>query len=115
MINCSRSAINPLKFYWIINKVGKQGFTAQAAQMLNNAAYLKCSLDNIGWPAWKGECSNTVFFKRPSEEIMEKYSLAPDYDAAFGGNLAHVVVMQHVDKELIDEFVADLKTSAVKP
>lgn len=81
----------------------------EGSAMLNNAAYLKLSLDSIGWPAWKGECSNTVFFKRPSEEIMEKYSLAPDHDAAFGGDLAHVVVMQHVDKELIDEFVADVQ------
>ncbi len=108
MINCSRSSVNPLKFYWIIQKFGISGFTAQAERMLNHADYLKKRLTEIGWPAWIGEYSNTVFFKRPSEKIMTKYHLAPDYDEHFGGNLAHIVVMQHVKKEVIDIFIEDL-------
>lgn len=108
MINCSRSALNPLKFYWIINKVGISGFTAQAGKILNVANYLKERLDAIGWPAWKGDCSNTVFFKRPSQRIMDKYNLAPEHDERFGGNLAHIVVMQHVDEKVIDAFIKDM-------
>ena len=33
------------------------------------------------------------------------------YDERFGGDLAHVVVMQHVTKEKIDRFVAALKSA----
>ena len=33
---------------------------------------------------------------------------AQGYDDRFGGDLAHVVVMQHVTKEKIDMFIADL-------
>ena len=33
---------------------------------------------------------------------------AQGYDDCFGGDLAHVVVMQHVTKEKIDMFIADL-------
>jgi len=35
--------------------------------------------------------------------------LALGYDERFGGELAHVVVMQHVTKEKIDRFVQALK------
>jgi len=110
MINCSRAALNPLKFYWIIQTVGADGLRAQACGMLENAAYLKAKLDEIGWPCWiSDERSNTVFFAKPCDEIMEKYSLAPDFDPRFGGDLAHVVVMQNATKDLLDRFVEDLK------
>lgn len=108
MINCSRSALSPLKFYWIIKKVGIAGFTANAEKILNHANYLKKRLDQIGWPAWIGEYSNTVFFKRPSQAIIDKYHLAPEYDERFGGDLAHVVVMPHAEKALIEAFISDL-------
>ena len=48
-------------------------------------------------------------FKRPDDEIMSKYNLANSYDERFGGNLSHVVVMQHVKKEVIDKFIAELE------
>lgn len=66
-------------------------------------------LEKIGWPCWCNEYSNTVFFKRPSAEICRKYTLASGNDERFGGELAHVVVMQQVTKEKIDKFVKALK------
>lgn len=63
----------------------------------------------IGWPCWRNEFSNTVFFKRPSPEIYSKYNLALGYDDQFGGELAHVVVMQHVTKAKIDGFIKALE------
>ena len=109
MINCSRSATNPLKFYWIIKNIGAEGLRAQAESLLANAGYLEAKLDEIGWPCWVScKESNTVFFARPKDEIMEKYFLAPDFDDRFGGDLAHVVVMQNATTELIDRFIEDL-------
>ena len=107
MINCSRSALNPLKFYWIIKNVGIEGLSRQANELLINTEYLKAELDRIGWPAWKSEMSNTIFFRRPSEEVITKHVLARGYHAKYG-DLAHIVVMQHVDREAIDNFIADL-------
>ena len=118
MINCSRSALNPLKFYWVVKTTGTEGFKAQTRAMLDTTAYLKSRLDEIGWPAWVScEQSNTVFFERPSDEIMEKYFLAPDYDERFGGNLAHIVVMQNVTPEVIDDVIDDLmaEQAAIQP
>lgn len=37
-----------------------------------------------------------------------KYSLANGYIPEYGGELSHIVVMQHVKKNIIDEFIADL-------
>ena len=71
---------------------------------------LKAKLDEIGWPCWVScEQSNTVFFTRPKDEIIRKYTLATDYDERFDGELAHVNVMQNATTELIDRFVEDLK------
>ena len=42
---------------------------------------------------------------------MNKYDLAPDYDERLGGDLAHIVVMQHVTKERLQGFMDDLKAS----
>ncbi len=114
MINCSRDAVQPLKFWWLIQKVGIKGWSKQAAQMMECTAYLKKQLDAIGWPAWVNEYSNTVFFKRPSADIVNTYNLAQGYDERFGGNLAHIVVMQQVTKEKIDVLINALKKEKYK-
>ena len=109
MINCSRDAVQPLKFWWLIQTVGYDQWSEQANRMLENTAYLKQQLEAIGWPCWANEYSNTVFFKRPSKAIVRKYNLAQGYDERFGGELAHIVVMQHVTKEKIDVFIRALQ------
>ena len=48
---------------------------------------------------------------RPCEEIVEKYYLACNYDERFGGDLSHIVVMQHVTKDRIDAIVEAIKES----
>jgi histidine decarboxylase len=108
MINCSRSAIAPLKFWWIIRHTGIEGLTEQATGMLERAAWLKEELDQLGWQAWLEPMSNTVYFIRPPQEITEKYTLAPDYDERLGGELSHIVVMQHVTEERLRGFLDDL-------
>lgn len=40
-----------------------------------------------------------------------RFVLALGYDERFGGDLAHVVVMQHVTKEKIDLFITALKNA----
>ena len=109
MINCSRDAVQPLKFWWLIQKVGYDKWCQQASQMMDCTEYLQQELTKIGWPCWRNEYSNTVFFKRPSPYICSKYNLAQGYDESFGGELAHIVVMQHVTKVKIDGFINDLK------
>ena len=113
MINCSRSALAPLKIWWIIQHVGAEGFTQQAYGMLFRAAWLESELRQMGWPVWREKKSNTVYFKRPPEAIATKYDLAPDHDDRLGGDLSHIVVMQHVTQEHLQEFLDDM-AAAIK-
>jgi len=109
LISCSRSAVAPLKFYWILKHVGVEVFKKEAEEMLENTEYLQKKFDEIGYPAWHMPYSNTVFFKRPQEWVRQKYSLANGFLPEFGGELSHVVVMQHVKKNIIDEFISDIQ------
>ena len=109
MINCSRPTQPVLKFWWLIHKVGAERWSAQAKGILEHTAYFDAKLTEIGYPHWINELSNTVIFKRPSDALVNKYNLATGSDEKMGGAIAHVVVMQHVDKVLIDRFVEDLK------
>ena len=112
-ITCSRSALAALKFWWKIKKTGIKGFREQAGNMLVNAKYLEAELKKIGWPAWRGDFSNTVYLRRPSQSIMEKYGLAPEFDADLGGDLAHIIVMQNVTRDIINQIVNDIKAGMV--
>ncbi len=109
MINCSRSGIEPLKFWWLIQSVGEAGWSAQATAMLDNTEYLKAELTRIGVPCWSNAYSNTVFFSRPADAIVKRFNLANSTDERFGGKLSHVVVMQHVTREAIDIFISALE------
>ncbi|MBQ0083143.1 MAG: aminotransferase class V-fold PLP-dependent enzyme, partial [Clostridiales bacterium] len=111
LISCSRSAVAPLKFYWILQHMGYDAFEKEADSMLKNTKYLQEKFDEIGYPAWHMPYSNTVFFKRPPEWIRQKYSLANGFLPEYGGELSHIVVMQHVKKNIIDDFIADLVSS----
>ena len=115
LISCSRNGLTPLKFYWIIKNVGEEGFAKEAKFMLDNTEYLQQKLDEIGYPAWHMPYSNTVFFKRPAAWICKKYMLAGGFHEEYGGDLAHIVVMQHVKKDIIDEFIEDLLSPEPKP
>ena len=114
MINCSRSAMTPLKFWWILQHTSAEDFTEQTAKFLENARWLKDELDKMNWPAWLEPMSNTVYFKRPSESVAKKYDLAPDFDERLGGELAHIVVMQHVTKERLRVFLDDLREEILR-
>lgn len=111
LISCSRNGLTPLKFYWVLKQIGFDGLCKEAQAMLNNTDYLQHKFDEIGYPAWHMNYSNTVFFKRPAEWIQKKYMLSNGNIKEYGGELSHIVVMQHVNKSIIDEFINDLLLS----
>lgn len=111
LISCSRSGLAPIKFYWIIKYLGFEKLKQQAEDMLKYTEYLQQRLDEIHYPAWHMKYSNTVFFKRPVKWIRDKYSLANGFLPDYGGELSHIVVMQHVKEKVIDNFISDLLSS----
>lgn len=106
-ITCSRSAINPLKFWWKIHSTRKSAFRDSANEMLAGARSLERQLTQAGIRAWKNPNSNTVFFEQPPQDIMRRYDLAPSLDPKFG-KLAHFIMMPHADAVLQD-FVRDMR------
>lgn len=108
-ITCSRSGVSSLKFWWKLQRCGMEDLQRQAAQILANAQYFKAKLDEYDYPAWQNPYSNTTFFKRPSQWVMDKYDLAMDQDPRMGGELAHMIVMQNESREEIESLAADLK------
>lgn len=107
-ITCSRSALASLKFWWKINSTSSEEFQKQANTILINAEYLLRSMRNARIKAWKNSYSNIIFFEKPSKAVQKKYDLAPEKKKGFG-EVAHLVIMPHVDKELIDSFVQDMQ------
>jgi hypothetical protein len=39
---------------------------------------------------------------------MKKYDAAPEYEERLGGKMAHIVVIENVTREILDEFIKDL-------
>lgn len=114
LVSCSRNGLTPLKFYWVLKQIGFDGFKKEAELMLENTNYLQQKFDEINYPAWHMKYSNTVFFRRPAEWILKKYMLANGNLEKYGGQLSHIVVMQHVSKDIIDEFISDLLSTINK-
>lgn len=106
-IPCSRSALNTLIFWWIISTTPKKEFIKEATQIIDNATYFYQELSKRHYPVWLNPYSNTLFFKAPSQELCKRWTLAL-YTCPKLGLLAHAIVMQHVDREMIDEFLGDL-------
>jgi histidine decarboxylase len=106
-IPCSRSALNTLIFWWTVTTHTKEEFMRQAVMIIENAHYFYTQLKKRQYPVWLNPFSNTVYFKAPSMELCEHWTLSL-FTCPKLGPLAHAIIMQHVDKEMIDEFLREL-------
>jgi histidine decarboxylase len=112
-ITCSRDAVKPAEFYYFTTPPARTRQTEDAQQMLDNAAYL---LDQMRthFSQFSAEranpLSNTVYFRSPGAAMVNKYSLATMHLDSHGKHeeFAHVVVMPHVSRDILAEFLPDL-------
>jgi histidine decarboxylase len=102
----SRSGQAVLMMWYALRTKGPGGLAAAARACVEDAAYLRDRLAGAGIPAERHLWSNIVYLKRPAAPICEKWSLSAE------GDLAHVVVMPHVTRALLDELLADLIDTA---
>lgn len=98
----SRSAFAPMILWYALMRQGEEGMKALTKQCLDMAAYTVDAMNKAGIPAWRNPHSVTVVFPRPSDALIRKWSLAP-YQ-----NIAHVITMGHITKEIIDNIIADI-------
>lgn len=116
-ITCSRDAVKPAEFHFFSTESAFAKQADDAKNMLENADYLLKEMNNHYAhlnPTKANNRSSTIYFKRPSDAVVNRYSLAIMGLAA--GSLrtphAHVVVMPHVNKQLLDKFLTDLAANA---
>lgn len=114
-ITCSRDAVKPAEFYFLMSSAAYDRQVCDAAKMLENAAYLHGALQER-FPQLASRranrMSNTVYFRKPLPWIVRKYSLATMQLKEEDGRAveyAHVVVMPHVTRAVLDEFLTDLR------
>ncbi|RDX62930.1 Serine decarboxylase 1, partial [Mucuna pruriens] len=101
-ITGSRSGHAPIFLWCAIKRKGVIGLQNEVQRCIMNARYLQNRLHDAGIGAMLNEFSNTVIFERPlDDDFIRRWSLACN------GNIAHVVVMQHVTIEMLDSFVAE--------
>jgi histidine decarboxylase len=117
-ITCSRDAVKPAEFYYFSTPPAMAKLAEDAQSMMQNAVYLMDQMQTHFsqlQPARANDLSNTIFFRKPSDRIVKKYSLATmhleinhekqDY--------AHVVVMPHANRKVLTEFLTDLDKDSV--
>ena len=97
----SRSGLTPLMLWYAFERLEMDGFRELVAEMLAVAAYAVERFGEFGIPAWRHKNSVTVVFPRPPGEVMRKWQIAPL------GDIAHIITMPHVTREMVNEFVDD--------
>ncbi|MEC4748254.1 pyridoxal-dependent decarboxylase [Methylomicrobium sp. Wu6] len=116
-ITCSRDAVKPAEFYFFSSPEAMGKLTEDARSMMQNSDYFLQQMQSL-FPkrdaVRANELSNTIYFKKPTDRIVKKYSLATMHLAINGQqqDYAHVVVMPHADRAVIDAFMSDLKSDS---
>ncbi len=97
----SRNGFTPLILWYAFQKHGLEGYRMIVSEMLAVAEYAVQLFNSRGIPAWRNRNSVTVVFPRPSDEVLHKWQMAPQ------GDIAHIITMAHVTREMVDEIVED--------
>ncbi len=105
----SRNGLTPLMLWYAINRHGEDGWRETVRNMLDTAEYAVRRFNEHGINAWRHRNSPTVVFDRPSQEVFNRWQIAPE------GEVAHIITMPHVDFHTIDRLVADCSSPRPEP
>ena len=97
----SRNGLTPLMLWYAINRYGEHEWRETVGGMLNVADCAVKRFNEHGINAWRHRNSPIVVFDRPSQEVFDRWQIAPE------GAVAHIITMPHVDFETIDRLVED--------
>lgn len=99
----SRDGFSPLMLYYNIQQ-NKDKYQGQAINCIYYSDYLIYRFKEKGIDAWRNHNANTVVFniKGIDIDILDKWHIATE------GDIGHILVMQHVTKEIINEFMEDI-------
>jgi len=108
-ITCSRDAVKPAEFYFFSTSSAMDKLAEDAQSMMKNTVYLMEQMQahfSHLQPTRVNDLSNTIFFRKPSDQIVKKYSLATMHLEINHEKQdhAHVVVMPHANRKVLTEF-----------
>jgi histidine decarboxylase len=98
----SRNAITPLVLWSAIQRWGEAGLRRRAEYSLALADYAIARFAGVGIRAWRHKNSITVVFPRPGQSVFNRWQMAPSHD------IAHIITMPHVTRQMVDRVVADV-------
>lgn len=113
-ITCSRDAVKPAEFLFFSSETAFKQQRQDAQDILRNTNYLFSELKSRFAelnPTRANLQSNTIYFRNPGDRIVNKYSLATMNlsEGTSESSYAHVVVMPHAKRQVLDQFLDDLK------
>jgi histidine decarboxylase len=97
----SRDAFTPLLLWYRIKTIGLKGFKRQARYCIMLSDFLVSELRRIGWQGVR-QSYLTVYFKKPSKKLIERWELATNK------NISHVICLPHETKKQLSRFVGEL-------
>ena len=97
MISGSRNGHSAIFLKHIITTKTHEDFSNDINRCIELAEYLISKIDG----AWRNNNSITVVFPKTSQLLIDNWQLATSDD------ISHVVIMQHVTKEKLDNFIKD--------
>ena len=95
--------------WYAINRYGADEWRETIRGMLDTAEYAVRRFNEHGISAWRHRNSPTVVFDRPSQQVFDRWQIAPE------GEVAHIITMPHVDFETIDRLVNDCISPRPEP
>ena len=112
-ITCSRDAVKPAEFHFFSTASAMTKQAEDTRSILQNTTYLVDQLQNHFshlQPTRASDLSNTIYFRKPGDWIVEKYSLASMHleKDRQKQEYVHVVVMPHANRKILDELLTDL-------
>ena len=110
----SRSGANSVSIWMILQQYGSDGGRDFCSKLIDNTNYLCDQLTELGIKHYRNKFMNVLAIdaRYLSPEIAQTYHfVADDHEAP---KWWRVVIMEHVNKEMIDQLIADVKQSNVK-
>ncbi|MEU8698994.1 pyridoxal-dependent decarboxylase [Streptomyces sp. NPDC048680] len=119
----SRNGFSSLLLWDYLSRHSYDALVRQAAECDGLAGYAHDRLlalqDKLGVDLWvaRSQQALTVRFRRPSAEIVHKYSLSCEtvYEDGEERTYVHLYAVPHLTRELVDELVRDLRQPAGFP
>lgn len=100
----SRNGLSPLFLWHALCCNEKEKFQELVNSLMEKAEYAIKKFNQVGIKAWRNENSNIVVFPKPPERVIKKWQLAVE------GDIAHLVILQHISHSMIDQIVSETVT-----